>query len=322
MGKKKFIDVKSIPNSTISDGSNNHIDNSIVIKDNNIYNYNIIQNVINDSKCVNDDGFRNLLWSIFKNTHEDNHVFSGFVNNIDIKHKKLYVANIFWNKRVYATNHSVLYPENIIEFIKGDFIIFKGKIDNYTRKDGSKDIGIENIKLIKKVKFPNLTIKCCEKECIDLSYLKSLTYEELRHLFDIQVRRIGSKIEKYIDLTPDVYKSILFTIMYENSKEQEMITTRLNILDGNNDLLKLAEWIMYIRYLVCEVNMISPYMIYNMLLLIFNEHGISMSEEYQYYTTLAKYSGFISGSIFNDINDSFNHYLNEYIKEFQTILKF
>ena len=101
-----------------------------------------------------------------------------------------------------------------------------------------------------------------------------------------------------------------------------MITTRLNILDGNNDLLKLAEWIMYIRYLVCEVNMISPYMIYNMLLLIFNEQGISMSEEYQYYTTLAKYSRFIPGSVFNDINVSFNHYLNEYIKEFQSILKF
>lgn len=38
MEKKKFIDVKSIPISTISDGSNNTINISVVIKDNNIYN--------------------------------------------------------------------------------------------------------------------------------------------------------------------------------------------------------------------------------------------------------------------------------------------
>lgn len=147
-----------------------------------------------------------------------------------------------------------------------------------------------------------------------------MTHEELRHLFDIQVRRIGIKIEKYIDLTPDVYKSILFTIMYENSKEQEMITTRLNILDGNNDLLKLAEWIMYIRYLVCEVNMISPYMIYNMMLIILNNTNKIRTEAFQYYIAIAKRSNFISNLKYDIINNSFSHYLNKYIEEINTKL--
>lgn len=319
MGKKnknKFgkngLVCRDVNNSTMNNliGDNNQL---------NIYNYNVIQYVINDSESRTNDGFRNLLWSIFKNTHEDNHIFSGFVNNIEYKDKKLYVANIYWNKRIYATNHTVLYPGNVNDFNKGDFIIFKGKIDNYRRKDGTKDIGIQNIKLVRKQVFPELTINHYDKEQIDLDYLKSLDSDLLLHIFDIQFRRIGIKIEKYKDISPDMYKSILFNIFYENRKEQDMICTRLNILDGNKDILKLVEWIMYIRYLVCEVNMISPYMVYNMLLLIFSDNKISMSEEYQYYTTLAKYSKFISSLQYNQINESFNHYLNHYINELKSI---
>ncbi len=158
MGKKKFIDVESKPNSTISNGSNNTIDNSITIRDNNIYNYNIIQYIVNDSESRTNDGFRNLLWSIFKNTKEDNHIFSGFINNINYKHKKLYIVNVYWNNSIYATNHTVVKYESNEDICVGDFIVFKGIIDKYTRKNETKDIGIDNIEIIKKITFPDILI--------------------------------------------------------------------------------------------------------------------------------------------------------------------
>ena len=94
-----------------------------------------------------------------------------------------------------------------------------------------------------------------------------------------------------------------------------MIHTRLNILDGNDDILQLTEWMMYVRYLVCEVNMISPYMVYNMLLLTLNENRNNVSNNYEYFIELAKRNKLISTFKLRKINESFNYYLNKYISE-------
>ena len=118
-----------------------------------------------------------------------------------------------------------------------------------------------------------------------------------------------------------MYKSILFSILYDNEKEDDMISNRLNILDGNKDLIKLIEWMMYIRYLVCEVNMISPYMIYNMLLNTFNQNRNSISNDCEYYIELSHRNKFISSMKYNIINEGFNHYLKIYIDEITYIIK-
>ena len=320
MGKKNNVSIK---NKNID-----KITNQVGVAKNcnigeNIYNYNIIQYVVNDSESRSNDGFRNLLRSIFKNTEEDSHIFSGFINNINYRDKQIYLVNVYWNKRVYATNHVVLFPKDVTKFEIGDFIVFKGIIDKYTRgknKNKTKDIGINDIELIKNISFPELNIETYDREFVNFDYLKSRSQEELIHIFNIQMNRIRIKLEKFIDISPNVYESILFNIFYENTMEQDMITTRLNILEGNKDILQLTEWIMYIRYLVCEVNMISPYMIYNMMLIILNNTNKIRTEAFQYYIAIAKRSNFISNLKYDIINNSFSHYLNKYIEEINTIL--
>ena len=315
MGKKNNVSIK---NKNID-----KITNQVGVAKNcsigeNIYNYNIIQYIVNDSESRTSDGFRNLLWSIFKNTEEDNHIFSGFINNINYRDKQIYLVNVYWNKRVYATNHVVLFPEDISKFEIGDFIVFKGIIDKYTRcknKNKSKDIGINDIELIKKVTFPELNIEEHEQTKIEFNSFKKLDKDTLIHIFNTQLAYIQIHNKDYVDLCSDLYKSILLNIFYENSKEQDMIHTRLNILDGNDDILQLTEWMMYVRYLVCEVNMISPYMVYNMLLLTLNENRNSISNDYEYFIELAKRNKLISTFKLRKINESFNYYLNKYISE-------
>ena len=322
------MDIKNnIENSEkiINESNNNHIINQG--DNNNIYapinyNYTIIQNTINNISNSK-PGFRNLLWSIFGSTREDEHFFSGFINHYDSKTGKLYISNIFWNKYIYATNHDVCTTKD--KFAIGDFIIFKGKIDNYTRGNNSKDVGINDVKILKRIPIDNtennVSIPISGYDKNDLEYFNNMSDEKLRDYYDIQKRRIATYLEKYPDLIVDMYESILFTVFYQGDKEEDMISCRLQILDRNNNILELCKWMSFIRYLIEDKGIIHPYKIYNILLWSFKNSKKHLTDQYSHIIGLT-----LKNKIIDVSKNNINKYLTEsmisvldYIHEFKSI---
>ena len=124
--------------------TNNGNGNIIVANNYKQISYNIVNNIIKDSQSESKDEFRNLLWSLYKNTHTRKHQFYGFVNGINYKKKKFYIVNLYWRKFVYATNHVVAFYDNNCPVQIGDNIVFNGELYMYEREDGTEDIGINN----------------------------------------------------------------------------------------------------------------------------------------------------------------------------------
>ena len=325
------MDIKNnIENSEkiINESNNNHIINQG--DNNNIYapvnyNYTIIQNTINNITYL-EGGFRNLLWSIFGTTHDDEHIFSGFVNHYDNKTGKMYIENIFWNKYIYATNHNVCSFKTLPEGVNiGDFIVFKGKIDNYKRRNKTNDVGIDEIQIIKIIKLDNnekkfnIPISGVSKE--DLEYFNNMPDEKLRDYYDIQKRRIATYLEKYPDLIVEMYESILFTLFYQGDKEEDMISCRLQILDKNINLLEISKWMSFVRYLIEDKGIVSPYKVYNILLWAMKNSGRRITGDYNFISQLS-----LRNKIIDVSKNSINQYLMEsiistadYIHEFKSI---
>lgn len=68
------------------------------------YNYTTVYNIVS-SIPDKDDNFRSMLSGIEHETESPVHIFTGFINRIDLKLKKIVICNVFWNKDVYVCNH-------------------------------------------------------------------------------------------------------------------------------------------------------------------------------------------------------------------------
>lgn len=303
--------------------TNNGNGNIIVANNYKQISYNIVNNIIKDSQSESKDEFRNLLWSLYKNTHTRKHQFYGFVNGINYKKKKFYIVNLYWRKFVYATNHVVAFYDNNCPVQIGDNIVFNGELYMYEREDGTEDIGINNMDIITNThidELPNLSI--IDKDItIDSCFLNNLDSIELRQIFNNQYSYIGITLENKPQINPDMYKSILFNIFYESSKENDLIINKLDILDGNTDLSELTKLSIFIKYLVVDKNVSHPYHIYNILLLLKSEiYGINTTN-FNRYKRIAINNKVVSPIYVMNIFKEFLLYYNVYIEKLKVIFK-
>ena len=303
--------------------TNNGNGNIIVANNYKQITYNIVNNIIKDSQSESKDEFRNLLWSLYKNTHTRKHQFYGFVNGINYKKKKFYIVNLYWRKFVYATNHVVAFYDNNCPVQIGDNIVFNGELYMYEREDGTEDIGINNMDIITNThidELPNLSI--IDKDItIDSCFLNNLDSIELRQIFNNQYSYIGITLENKPQINPDMYKSILFNIFYESSKENDLIINKLDILDGNTDLSELTKLSIFIKYLVVDKNVSHPYHIYNILLLLKSEiYGINTTN-FNRYKRIAINNRVVSPIYVMNIFKEFLLYYNVYIEKLKVIFK-
>lgn len=242
---------------TINKGDNN------VFNISPIYNKTIVTNIINSIPPKSDFGdYRDALNSIETSTRTKFHIFSRFVNHMN--KEKVVICNLFWNKNVYITSHINIFefPENI-EI--GDFIVFKGQIYPYDRKNGTEDKGIKILEIIKTIKSEKTINIYDEEQCeLDLDFINNLNWEDLEHFYYIQMNRIRSGIESNKYLYPEMFESILQTVYYEGTKEYDMVKDML-VLPQDKLNPDICKWICFIRYLICDIEIQSPFIVYTIL---------------------------------------------------------
>ena len=170
-------------------------------------------------------------------------------------------------------------------------------------------LGLENQSIIDK----DITIDSC--------FLNNLDSIELRQIFNNQYSYIGITLENKPQINPDMYKSILFNIFYESSKENDLIINKLDILDGNTDLSELTKLSIFIKYLVVDKNVSHPYHIYNILLLLKSEiYGINTTN-FNRYKRIAINNRVVSPIYVMNIFKEFLLYYNVYIEKLKVIFK-
>ena len=111
-----------------------------------------------------------------------------------------------------------------------------------------------------------------------------------------------------------MFESILETIYYEETKEYEMITNKLS-LTLNYDIVK---WTCFIRYLIVELDITSPFIIYTILCnLIRRKDGYKLNKKFENIRKLS----FNNIKLLNlDIKKLMKNYmlsLNNYINQFK-----
>lgn len=150
-----------------------------------------------------DYNYRDMLCAIHLKTRTVYHKFTGFINKkCD---RKVYLCNIFWNKKVYVCDHVVIFnkPECINKLEVGDYVEFIGEIENYTRSKSKKeDMGLKILNIIKVTK-PNLKVEVAPVrsmyyETQDISYLTKLSNDQLNALYQDQLSSIGYASTRFL----------------------------------------------------------------------------------------------------------------------------
>lgn len=247
-------------NNTITKNCNNNITKNY---DNKTVN-NVIYNI--PEKDNNIGSYRDVLPAIFAQTRNDIQLFKGFVNGI--KNNDIVLYNVFWNKNVFTCSHVHVFNNRYGDIINvGDFIEFTGEINKYTRGNGSKDVGIDIMK-IRNIVHPDLSnIKfTSEYRSINITirYLDKLSKEDLLWFYQVQLDTIKESL-KYCKLYPfEMYLSIFLSVYYEDTKEYEMYKEKLDIVTEDNVEPEICKWICFIRFLVCDNNILSPFVVYTL----------------------------------------------------------
>lgn len=303
-------------------GVNNNT--GVVIYENNnspIYNTTVVNNIINIiPKTKPEDDYRDALSAIRNQTRTRYHIFSGFVNLIT--EDKIVLCNIFWNKNIYVCNHVNIFdvPNDIVI---GDFITFKGEIYDYTReKDKTEDIGIKICEIINKIS-PDKNIEIHEEDnngC-DILYLNNMSPENLEQFYFIQITKINSKLIYYPYLRSDIYEAILQTVYYECTKEYEMVKNKLNI-DINEMTPDLCKWLSFMRYLIVDLDIISPFLVYTIMCTIIKRKSKNVLNR-GYNKTVRKFSVDNFNMLSLDrqkLMAEYLHRLGFFIEEFKIIM--
>lgn len=260
----------------ITSGNCNKIRN-VVSNSYNKYNTTVKNTIIYnmpDKLIVTGQEGRNALASIYSQTEERQHIFTGFVNAIKYNKKKtvrkrVTLCNIFWNGDVYVADHVNVF-ENIDDLEVGDFIYFKGELRLYTRNENKcsgqlDDMGIGIVEIYKIMK-PNLNINIHEQPPLsDKNYDVSNTPKDiLYNFYQKQLTRIRLAVEDDPLYNPNMYTSILQTVYYEGTNDYNMVKKMLNmeIKDMTVRYVKLS---CFVRYLVYDCGIHSPYIIYTIL---------------------------------------------------------
>lgn len=302
-------------------------DNSV---DNRVINT-IVINTINSYNLHPDElPFRTMLLQILDATRNPIQQFSCFVKNVYIEkhYNHAVVNNIFWNN-IYVCNHVNIKYSKDIDLKVGDFILIEGKIDPYDKprkKNKTYDIGIEDIKLIKKIstnnKFGDIS---GTPENFDKEYVTQLSIPEQKEFINIQYRRITKSIEPCYDKIAEMYKSILLNVYYLERKEQEMITNRLDINCEWDEYPDICIWSSFIRYIICEKHVDDPCTIYLILSKVLGktrnllEKPVTKEEDELISSNIKKLNNILGKNFSKNILIDSSKYIRQYIEEFKQI---
>ena len=305
----------------------NVIDKSI---DNRVINT-IIINTTNSYNLHPDElPFRTMLLQILDATRNPIQQFSCFVKNVyNEKHyNHAVINNVFWNN-VYVCNHVNIKYSKDIDLKVGDFILIEGKIDPYDKprkKNKTYDIGIEDIKLIKKIytnnKFGNIS---GTPEKFDKEYITRLSIPEQKEFINIQYRRITRNIEPCYDKIAEMYKSILLNVYYLERREQEMITNRLDINCEWDEYPDICIWSAFIRYIICEKHVDDPCTIYLILSKVLGktrnllEEPVTKEEEKLINQNIKQININLGSNFSKQLLIDSSQYIRNYIEEFKQI---
>lgn len=359
MGKKKKNINKGVDaskaNVTMNNYSNGQMNYNIVKGDNVNkitndnrkfieYKYNRVCNAVSKIPDM-DDSYRGMLAAIENETHSSYHKFSGFINHIDLRKNVGVVCNIFWNNDVYVCNHIndigekpedpsifnnikhreiTLYMPNF-DVKVGDFIIFKGKITSYMRRNGTEDKGIEMEDILDVIHHTEIL---CPDILIDTdkSYhyiLDNMNKDMMKRFYEIQINRIRVSVEGSKYFKSEMYEAILQTVLYEGTREHNMIKNQLRLTINEMDK-QLVCGVALLRYLVTELDRChSPHIVYSFMNRImkpnknnnptYYDKAVRKFSDYKYTQYDDNYVEFIK----SQYKIAFNYYL----KEFDEIMK-
>lgn len=257
-----FINKQNSDNTIINNNITKKYDNRTIQK--------IIYSIPEPDLDSDDTGvvYRDVLSCIVAQTREHLHIFKGFVN--DITEKRLVLYNVFWNNNVYACSHI-----NIFDFVAsksinvGDYIVFLGEIYSYRRKKtNTEDMAISMLKLkdITSFDLSTLHFKKEKYKCdVDYDFINKLSREDLYLFYNIQINKMRDAVEYSRLFSVEIYESILLSVYYEDTKEYDMFKERLHVINEENVEGSLCKWACFIRFLMCENKIISPFIIYTLL---------------------------------------------------------
>lgn len=229
-----------------------------------------------------------------------------------------------WKRRTYVCNHIYVF-NNIRNLEVGDYVRFVGTITPYTRgKDNSEDIGIKIVEITNIIK-PEKYITFVELNSNDLynpnrsGYLANLSYNELALFYDRQITKIKYVVETNGIYSIEIYEAIIQTVFFEATKEYDMYKNNL-MMDDCEITPDYVKYVCLVRYLTCECNIISPFMIYTLLCLITKRPKKKILNPHFYYNRQhsIKNAGEFNITEFkiHDMNLYSIPYLNKYISEF------
>lgn len=305
---------------------NNNVFNGVVNNkthnDNRKYNYTTVYNIVS-SIPDKDDNFRSMLSGIEHETESPVHIFTGFINRIDLKLKKIVICNVFWNKDVYVCNHinvmlgkymfkdidfdnldlknidtrkvNLSLPGDIEDLKIGDFIVFKALIYSYGYKNsvGRYNKTLRLQKVIDVVRKPEILIPCripqYANNGFDGDLINDMSIDLIQRYYDIQINRIRLSLEHTKYYNSAMYESILQHILYKGTKEHSMIKNQLRIDadDFNNDL---TVGVSLLRYLVTEFDIThSPYIVFTYMNVLMRYNNPNKKDSY-YERTVRRYS--------------------------------
>lgn len=304
-------------NNTITKNCNNNITKNY---DNKTVN-NVIYNI--PEKDNNIGSYRDVLPAIFAQTRNDIQLFKGFVN--DIKNNDIVLYNVFWNKNVFTCSHVHVFNNRYGDIINvGDFIEFTGEINKYTRGNGSKDVGIDIMK-IRNIVHPDLTnIKfTSEYRSINITfrYLTKLSKENLLWFYQIQLDTIKNSLKYCRTYCFEMYLSIFLSVYYEDTKEYDMYKEKLDIVTEDNIDADICKWICFIRFLICDNNILSPFVVYTLFSATFKRGDRTLDPKYNGRTrryALNNLKTIFDGVDRQDMRNKFDLSLLGYIYEFKT----
>ena len=360
MGKKKKNINKGIDaskaNVTMNNYSNGQMNYNIVKGDNVNkitndnrkfieYKYNRVCNAVSKIPDM-DDSYRGMLAAIENETHSSYHKFSGFINHIDLRKNVGVVCNIFWNNDVYVCNHIndigekpedpsifnnikhreiTLYMPNF-DVKVGDFIIFKGKITSYyMRRNGTEDKGIEMEDILDVIHHTEIL---CPDILIDTdkSYhyiLDNMNKDMMKRFYEIQINRIRVSVEGSKYFKSEMYEAILQTVLYEGTREHNMIKNQLRLTINEMDK-QLVCGVALLRYLVTELDRChSPHIVYSFMNRILKPRNNNKPTYYD--KAVRKFSDY-EYTYYDDnyvefIKSQYKIALNYYLKEFDDIIQ-
>lgn len=336
---------KQINNNISINGSENvnisNSNNPKIINSNNTYNtykYNIVYgnrdinaivNLIPEKDNKIDYNYRDMLGAIHLKTRSVYHKFAGFVNKKQGE-RKLYLCNIFWNKKVYVCDHIVIFnkPDCVKKLNVGDYVEFIGEIESYTRKESNKeDIGLKMLEILNIVK-PNLKVNIIPVsskyyEPAPLSYLERLSNDQLESLYQEQISSIGFACTRFLteNYPIEVYIAMMQSVYYEVTREYDMIKDRLEI-DVDKIDANFVKFSCFTKFLVCDNRILSPFVVYNILCCTIkrNPNKILNDKFYNNIKRCAEFNVKQMGIDISNILNNFSIYLSNVVTSVKTAI--